>query len=151
MPCYTDAIGYLAELAKDIGEPWFNMICDLAVVRGVNKLSQQDLESLFRLYFKKETYTGLQHGPAVGTPTVVLAHNNSLLEISAFVHFKGIRNTLKLVFSKHLTIIFGRNGSGKSSICEALKVLASVESPTRPLKNVKASVPGTPAFSFQFQ
>src|SRR6266566_6124 len=109
MPRHTDATGYLAELAKEIGQPWFNMICDLAAVHGVNKLSQQDLETLLEIYVKKRTYNGLQGSPAVGTPTVVAANNNSLREISAFIHFKGIRNTLKLTFSKRLTLIFGRN------------------------------------------
>ena len=67
------------------------------------------------------------------------------------LHFKGIRCALKLTFGKRITIIFGRNSSGKSSIFEALKVLASPEMPVRPIKNVKANVPGTPAFGFQFR
>ena len=34
MPTHPDAVGYLNDLAKEINEPWFKMVCDLAAAVG---------------------------------------------------------------------------------------------------------------------
>lgn len=40
MPKHPDAIGYLKDLAKDICEPWFTMVSDLAVTSRTSTLDQ---------------------------------------------------------------------------------------------------------------
>jgi energy-coupling factor transporter ATP-binding protein EcfA2 len=49
-----------------------------------------------------------------------------------------------------VTVIFGANGSGKSSLCEALQILASDDAPRRPHRNVHSSTTGTPSFTYRF-
>ena len=44
MSKYSDAIGYLSDLAKEINEPWFNIVCDLAAVSGVSFLDEPTLD-----------------------------------------------------------------------------------------------------------
>ena len=39
---HNDAIGYLNDLATEVDEQWFRMVCDLAVVTGSTTLDQQD-------------------------------------------------------------------------------------------------------------
>ena len=48
-------------------------------------------------------------------------------------------------------MIFGATGSGKSSLCESLKVLATPEQPNRPLENVRVTGATTPTFRFKFK
>ncbi len=55
-----------------------------------------------------------------------------------------------------MNVIFGANGSGKSSLCDALKVLASLDKPLRPLANArlarvaKGAAPAAPSFEYKF-
>jgi len=46
MPNHPDAIGYLNDLANEVGEPWFKMVCDLAVGGG-SSLDQNSCDTLF--------------------------------------------------------------------------------------------------------
>jgi len=43
-----------------------------------------------------------------------------LEELSDFRNFKMLSDTLAVRFSRRITLIFGANSSGKSSLCEAL-------------------------------
>ena len=59
MPAHSDAVGYLNDLAKEINEPWFKMICDLATVSGVSVLDQPTQDTLFALYIKRASYLAI--------------------------------------------------------------------------------------------
>ena len=87
---HADAIGYLTDLAKEVGEPWFNMICDLATIGGVNNLVKQDIDTLASIYVDRASYVGIKGAPIVGVPTVI--QNDFLTELSASA-FQG--NTLR--------------------------------------------------------
>ena len=151
MSTHPDAIGYLNDLATEVKEPWFNMICDLAAVSGLSALDQPSLETLFALYTDKASYIGIMPVAAVASVASAAAPTDFLDQLSGFANFKLLGDALEVSFKKRITLIFGANGSGKSSLCESLKVLASTEPSNRPLQNVKAAGAGTPAFRYKFQ
>jgi len=151
MPKHPDAVGYLNDLAIEINEAWFRMICDLVASIGVSGLDQLTLETLIALYTEKASYIGIQPtlSPAAVAGTAVPA--DSLEQLSGFMNFKLLDDALDVSFKKRITLIFGANGSGKSSLCESLKVLATPEQPTRPLENVRVTGVAGPTFRFKFK
>ncbi|KVA60581.1 hypothetical protein WI70_36365 [Burkholderia cepacia] len=68
-----------------------------------------------------------------------------------FSNFKLLGDTLRIDFKKRITLVFGTNGSGKSSLCEALRVLASPDAPLRPLQNVRKAISVPTSFKFKFR
>jgi recombinational DNA repair ATPase RecF len=151
MPTHSDAIGYLNDLAKEINEPWFKMVCDLTAVNGVSTLNQVTLDTLSALYAGRASYIGIKPtagGVAVVAP-IVLA--DFLEQLSGFANFKLLCGSLNVTFNKRVTLIFGANGSGKSSLCESLKVLATPGQPSRPLENVRVAGVAPPTFRFKFK
>lgn len=151
MSTHPDAIGYLNDLATEVNEPWFGMICDLAVVSGVSDLDQPSHDMLFALYTEKASYIGIAPVAAVAITATAAAPTDFLDQLSGFTNFKLLGDSLEVSFKKRITLIFGANGSGKSSLCESLKVLASTEPSNRPLQNVRAAGAGTPTFRYKFK
>jgi hypothetical protein len=151
MPNHPDAIGYLNDLAKDTGEPWFKMICELASTAGTSSLDQRCRETLLALFTKRASYLPLQPETVTIVPPTVTLSADFLETLSGFSNFKLLEPTLELTISKRITLVFGANGSGKSSLCESLKALASAEMPSRPLHNVRILSSGTPGFSYTFR
>ena len=151
MPTYPDAIGYILDLGHAEDIPWLEMICDLAA-SGTTTLSNADLELLVLLFIRHASYLRQQPTPPV-TATVAGATTPTverLESIGPFNGFKRLGNSLAASFPKRVTIIFGANGSGKSSLCEALQILASNDAPRRPLHDVRNATTATPSFSFKF-
>lgn len=151
-PTYPDAIGYLDDLVGDVDAPWFRMLRDLAVDRGISALSPNELEAVCAVFAACASYTSAS-GTVAATPApAASAANSDFLErVFDFSDFKYLCDTLDLVFTKPITIIFGANGSGKSSLCESLKLLAEANKPVRPLRNQKsAGSAGTPSFKYKF-
>lgn len=147
---HRDAVGYMQDLASDTAEPWFSMLTDLAIRSTVPTLDELELETLYALYIRKASYVSPQAAqPAVTAPQAASA--DTLLRLSGFSNFKMLGPALELDFAKRLTIVFGANGSGKSSLCESLKVLAGGESPSRPLHNVRGQATSDPSFTYQFK
>lgn len=151
MPKHPDAIGYLNDLATEINEPWFKMVCDLAAVSGVSVLDEVTRDTLFALYTKQACYIGIKPAAGAAAAAVPTTPEDFLEQLSGFANFKLLGDTLELSFKKRITLIFGQNGSGKSSLCEALKVLATPESPNRPLQNVRRAGLTPPAFRYKFK
>lgn len=150
MPTHPDAIGYIRDLGHTEDIPWLEMICDLAA-SGTTTLSPLDLEILFQLFTKRASYLRQPAPTAAATSTGVAAPAAERLEaIGPFTGFKRLSNSLAASFPKRATIVFGANGSGKSSLCEALQILASSDAPRRPLNDVRATGAITPSFSFKF-
>lgn len=151
MPTHPDATGYIRDLGHAEGIPWLEMICDLAAT-GNTTLSPTDLEILVQLFTKRASYIR-QPAPA---PTAVAPAEPAvgvierLEAIGPFNRFKRLGNSLAASFPKRATIIFGANGSGKSSLCEALQILASIDAPRRPLHDVRRTTTTSPSFSYKF-
>lgn len=152
MPTHPDAIGYLNDLATEINEPWFKMVCDLAAVSGVSVLDELTRDTLIAIYREKASYIGI-NPPSTANVAAAPATTSAdfLDQLSGFTNFKLLGDSLKISFTKRITLIFGANGSGKSSLCEALKVLSTPESPNRPLQNVRAPGVSTPTFRYKFK
>lgn len=150
MSRHPDAIGYLNDLATEIKDPWFKMVCDLASVSGVSVLDEETRDTLFALYTEKESYVGIRPAAGVAASAATAVSADSLEQLSGFANFKRLENTLDVVFKKRVTLIFGANGSGKSSLCESLKLLATPGMPSRPLENARAATGATPTFRFKF-
>jgi recombinational DNA repair ATPase RecF len=150
MPTHPDAIGYIRELGHSEGIPWLEMICDLAA-SGTTTLSPVDLEILVQLFTERASYLRQPVSPATTAPAGAAAAATERLEaIGPFNGFKRLGNSLSASFPKRATIVFGANGSGKSSLCEALQILASNDTPRRPLHDVRTTVTATPSFEFKF-
>lgn len=152
MPKHPDAIGYLNDLTTEINEPWFRMVCDLAAVSGVSVLDDITSDTLFALYTKQASYTGIKSAAGVtAAATAAATPADSLEQLSGFSNFKLLGDALDITFKKRITLIFGANGSGKSSLCESLKALATPALPRRPLENVRSARAATPTFRFKFK
>lgn len=150
MPTHPDATGYIRDLGHTEGIPWLEMICDLAA-SGTTTVSPIDLEILFQLFIKRASYVRQPAPTAAATPTGAAVPAAERLEaIGPFNGFKRLSNSLAASFPKRATIVFGANGSGKSSLCEALQILASSDAPRRPLRDVRATGTITPSFTFKF-
>ena len=151
VPTYIDAYSYLKDLATEIDEAWFSMVCDLVSVMGVSNLDQQSQETLFALYKGTASYLGIK-GSSVSATTATSVQSADFLEqLSSYSNFKNLESTLQVDLTKRITLIFGANGSGKSSLCESLKVLASPEPPHGPLHNVRENATNTTEFYYKFK
>ena len=151
MPTHPDAVGYLSDLAKEINEPWFKMVYELATVSGVSALDDQTRDTLIAIYTKRASYIDVKPAAGAVAAAVAAVPADSLEQLSGFANFKLLGDTLGVKFNKRVTLVFGANGSGKSSLCESLKVLATRERPSRPLENVRTPSTVSPAFCFKFK
>lgn len=151
MSTHTDAVGYLNDLAKEVSEPWFKMVCDLTAVSGVSDLDPLTLSTLIAVYTDRASYIEVMPVAAAAVAVATTAPMDFLDQLSGFTNFKRLGDALEVSFKKRVTLIFGANGSGKSSLCESLKVLATTEPSNRPLQNVRAAGAGTPAFRYKFK
>ena len=151
MPRYPDASGFLIELRNTIGQSWFNAIVDLSISHNGSRVSEEELEKIWSYLTRVNSY----QSTAATTPPIINSPSNStplvfLEKISNFKNFKKLSPNLNLEFGKKITLIFGKNGSGKTSLCQALKVLANPVKPPEPLHNVRNREQAKPP-SFQYQ
>lgn len=150
MSTYPDGIGYLRNLGHSEGIPWLEMICDVAA-SGTITLSPSDLDTLVQLFTKRASYLRQPAPPRVATPARAAATITDRLEtIGPFHGFKRLGDSLTASFPRRVSIVFGANGSGKSSLCDALQILASHDAPKRPLHDVRATTASSPSFDFKF-
>jgi len=151
MPKHPDAIGYLNDLATEINEPWFKMVCDLVALNGISILNGPMSDTLLALYTGQANYIGISPAATVATAEEAVVPVDFLELLSGFANFKLLGDAIEVKFKKHITLIFGANGSGKSSLCESLKVLATPGQPIRPLENVLSAGTVSPTFHFKFK
>ena len=151
MPKYQDATGYLLEQRNSLGQSWYNLIVDLALNSTGENLKQENLELIWNVLIGSEAYTPQA---AMMQPSNVSVNNSEsifLETLSAFDGFKKLSPNLSLNLSRQVTLIFGSNGSGKSSLCGAVKVLSNPEHPENPLHNARSPSQTSPQFSYKFK
>lgn len=151
MSRHADAIGYLNDLALSVGEPWFTLICDLAARSGITHLDPSTLDTLLAISVGQASCLRTRQAASMTTAATTPAMADFLEALSGFSNFKLLDETLEVEFTKRITVIFGSNGSGKSSLCKALKLLANTEPPTKPLQNVRAAGPVASASTFNYK
>jgi energy-coupling factor transporter ATP-binding protein EcfA2 len=148
---HPDAIGHLNNLAKEVGKTWFTMLCDFVAINGASTLDDDTYKTLYAIFRGTASYLGLKPTAGVVSPTIASTASDFLEKLSGFSNFKKLENTLELTLTKRITLLFGANSSGKSSLCESLKVLASPETPSRPLENVRRSSGSALSFGYKFR
>lgn len=153
MPKYQDATGYVLELKGEVSRNWFSAAVDLAIASNGSQFQEIELERIWTYLIGQDKYSS---NVASIDPSVPVQQSGItpvyFEKIFSFTNFKKISPNLSLDFDKKVTIIFGKNGSGKSSICQALKLLSSPERPANPLYNVRENTStATPSFSYQFK
>lgn len=154
MASHTDAIGFLRSLRDEVSTDWFTYACDLAVAASNATVSPIHLERLVKLFLRAETYTPASPTAPISptTPSGLSSTKTTFLEeLSGFTNFKRLSPSLAVRFQKRVTVIFGTNGAGKSSLCKALKILARPNAPATPIHNVRANLPHSPSFSHLFR
>ncbi len=154
MSSHSDAIGYLLELRDDLNAPWFSYLCDLAVVASGPELSPHSLDHLLHLFKSAEPYVPRgaaavhheTHDARVPSPREQVR----LQSLSGFSNFRRLAPTvlLEVDTTKRLTLVFGTNGSGKSSICDAIRVLAQPGATVDSLSNARAKSSEQPRFDY---
>lgn len=150
MPTHPDAIGYIRDLGHIGGIPWLEMICDLAAY-GKTTLGQTELGILVQLFTERASYLRQPAPPVTNALAGTTGGAMERLEaIGPFNGFKRLGDSLAASFTKRATIIFGANGSGKSSLCEALQILASNDAPRRPLNDLRSATTIMPSFTYKF-
>lgn len=148
---HSDATGYVEDLRSVFDKPWFSLLCQKAVIDGLSTLDTASLDEVYSVLTEQTPYPGYPSASAAAALAAPTATVDYLESLTAFSSFKLLADTLNISFTKPVNLIFGTNGSGKSSVCDALKVLASSTTPERPLENVHATPPGTASFTFKFR
>ncbi|PCR95751.1 hypothetical protein CP336_14710 [Pseudomonas fluorescens] len=152
MAAHSDATGYLLAHRETVKEAWFHAVCEAAINSDGGKLSPNELERLWRLFCGQENFA-----PTASTPPALKANVRDAIQpfhlesLSGFSGFKKLGGMLRLDLSKRITIVFGRNGAGKSSLCQAFKILANPEKPKEPLNNVRSNSKILPSFSYKLR
>jgi recombinational DNA repair ATPase RecF len=109
------------------------------------------IDELLALYTEQSSYIGTKPAAVGAAAAASITPADSLEQLSGFANFKLLGDALDVTFKRRVTLVFGANGSGKSSLCESLKVLATPGQPSRPLENVRAASAATPTFRFKFK
>ncbi len=147
----VDALGYLSELATKVDQPWFTLICDKSAELTKPTLTIGLANNLVPLIRKRASYIGPRTSVTSSAVVAASVASDHLERLHDFADFKLLSNALDVSFSKRITLVFGTNGSGKSSMCDCLKLLATPDAPKRPLQNVRASSTTLPKFSYKFK
>lgn len=151
MTSRPDAIAYLLELRDDRDEPWFSRLCDVAISAKSGDFATDEIRAIVSLLLSGESYQPVaahrddrEAGPL--TPSAV-----SLRRLGPFHGFKRLEPSLQLDIEKRCTLIYGLNGAGKSSVCQAIKVLAESNRPDGPLGNARRAFVDKPTFEYVFE
>lgn len=149
---YTDAIGYLDDLVTEINQPWFKLLRDVVIINNSSMLDPTILEDICKVLLGESDDIPSITSSAQQSDVVQTANPTDFLEqMTSFSNFKLLSNDLQLNFDKRITIIFGTNGSGKSSLCESFKILSNTDKPKRPIKNLRHTSSETPSFTYKFK
>mgnify|MGYP000452536629 CR=1 FL=1 len=147
---HPDAFGYIDDLISDVGSPWFTELAQIATIHG-----QQTLDAAWKSRVLELFHTGVSQvavpAAAQAAGVVALPTSDSIEWLGEFENFKLLQGSLKIALDKRVTIIFGKNGTGKTSICDAIKILVNPEEPKRPLNNVRSNAVIHPLFKVKLR
>ena len=145
----VDATQHLLTLRDEINEAWFRAACDLALISSGSAITEASLADLYELFYGTKQYSPIVSQEAQASSDAQ-SIPNFLQSIDQFSGFKKLHGGLQIAFDKRITLIFGKNGSGKSSVCDAVKVLASPSGTGGELRNVYKESNSQPQFNYKF-
>lgn len=136
MPTYTHAKDFLIELANNPNT--FGWLKDLIikVITNNGHLSDQDLDDT------KEQLKA-NGASSLAIPAAPAASSSSVVRLVQLHHNSGVcalAPDQKIDFSDQVTLLYGNNGSGKSSYFRILNEIAGGNRPTTLLPNIYGSV-----------
>ena len=152
---YSDASGYLNELENKVNKKWFSSMCKMAL-DGLSQLSEARLKQLEGEFFEKDLPGLIElSNKRICSENEEKGEQGSLFNfklnhIGNFRNFKGLSKNIYADFNTPITVIFGANGSGKSSLCYAIKQLSGGESDSNISLNVMHPSNESPSFEYQF-
>ena len=123
MSRHSNAVGYLIELRDQEDVQWFSKLCDLAISSDGQPISEAELIEIVKILLGQIQYTPTSATPIDPITTTTTQPPNAfdinhIREISGFLNFKKLSDKLNINFDKRITLVFGCNGSGKTSLCE---------------------------------
>lgn len=131
----NDGPTLLRNLAQEIGDSWFEDLCELAIAHPDGKFHPKlvcDLHISFADGGIISHWLGRAASNAESpAPTTAGATQTRVVlkQIGPFVRFRKLNDHLVLQLERNFTLVFGTNGSGKSSVSLALRCLAREDEP----------------------
>lgn len=145
-PTHPDAIGHLNDLVDHHNKAWLAALAERAIRTGDESIPNADLDQVISLLRDDITATR-RSGPLASMTATATGTTLGRIEwLGSFDNFKLLPSTLRLQPDPKVTIVFGKNGSGKSSLCDAIKALAMPDEQERPYGNVRRSGGSSPSF-----
>tara|TARA_R110002072_G_scaffold95141_3_gene209680 strand:- start:1033 stop:3681 length:2649 start_codon:yes stop_codon:yes gene_type:complete len=137
----SDGPTLLRLLAKETGDKWFTDLCEIAIFHSGNEIHEKLISDLFLCFNGGATVQHWLHSAKLNNPKSSHEVENSpankcLDQIGPFNNFRKLDDALILKPEKNFTLVFGTNGSGKSSVCLALRCLARSDKPYSLLNNI---------------
>lgn len=151
MSKHADAVGYLRALETEINQVWFNFVCDQVIIEGKKELTKEDKDLIKAFFLGRASWLRPEIKSTGGQKINAGTAASFLEELTDFDNFKLLQPNFRILLKKNITLIFGNNGSGKSSVCDAFKILANHNAPIRPLPNLKTPKATKPTFSYKFK
>lgn len=151
---FADGPALLRKLAKDVvRDKWFIDLCELVIAQPGKEFHEKLVHDLF-LSFDGGATVG--HWLRAATPSqsnqagtsAVPAQRVAFDRLGPFDNFRKLDSSLTLKPEKNFTLVFGTNGSGKSSVCLALRCLAREDKPDTLLSNARSAA-NKHSFSFR--
>ncbi len=143
---------YISELALSQDEAWLYEILFHAVQSSGEKLDADVMEGLLSIFLKPENSSKEKFlaSTVVYDKKDVTDNDKFKLEyIGEYKNFKKLSDNVSIDFNSPITIVFGANGAGKSSICSSIRVLVDKKPPKNPLGNVIFNSKEPVSFSFK--
>ena len=152
---HDSAIGYLNDLRNKVNKKWFRLICEMAF-NNSDQLDEAKLTQLAQVFLANNLSNDSNvpnKSPNIETDTD--GEQSDLFSIRLdciknFKNFKSLSTNIQANFETPLAIVFGANGSGKSSLCHAIKKLAGESVDTGISLNVMHPSDEPPSFEYQF-
>ena len=127
---FKDAIDYIEDLKKKINQRWFNELCFFTRKSFDQTIDKDSLDNIRNILLSNKNYP-LKNLSTIDSrykkyskKTQQLNLFSEKLEyVGEFSNFKKLGDKIEIKFPSPITIIFGNNNSGKTSICHAIKKL----------------------------
>lgn len=151
----TNAVPHFLNFLKAENLGWLNYLGNHILLFSESDLEEQSKLEILALVESGSSFKiGMEQLSTVdGDKKKTHAEGERLDLLNEFNNYKKISESMEIKFHPQLTIVFGPNGTGKSSLSSAIKILASPLKPVNPLENIfnKDKKSTIPSFAFKFR